>query len=106
MYTGNAGGNGYWLDGKFPRITQDGRDGDEEPGYIMNLTDTATCGFKYFRFEGLRRITVRMRGYAWGYLSVRTAWDGPELAKIREGAEGSGEDASGTGNVKEGDLAT
>jgi len=30
----------------------------------------------------------------------------PELAKIREGAEGSGEDASGTGNVKEGDLAT
>ena len=82
MYTGNAGGNGYWLDGKFPRITQDGRDGDEEPGYIMNLTDTATCGFKYFRFEGLRRITVRMRGYAWGYLSVRTAWDGPELAKI------------------------
>ena len=82
MYTGGAGGNGFWLDGCYPRITQDGRDGDEEPGYIMNLTDTATCGFKYFDFRNVKRILVRTRGYARGYLAVKTAWDGPELARL------------------------
>ena len=27
---------------------QDGRDGDEEVGYIANITDSTTIGFKYF----------------------------------------------------------
>lgn len=34
MYTGEAG---FWMDSRFPKITQDGGDGDEEPGYIANM---------------------------------------------------------------------
>lgn len=82
MYSGGAGKNGFWLDGKFPRITQEGRDGDEEPGFIMNMTDTATCGFKYFDCHDIKQITLRTRGYAGGYFTVHTAWDSPELARI------------------------
>ncbi len=82
LYTGGSGENGFWLDGRFPRITQDGRDGDQEPGYIMNMTDGATCGFKYFDCRGVREITLRVRGYAGGYFGVQTAWDGPELGRV------------------------
>lgn len=82
MYSGGSGKNGFWLDGRFPRITQDGRDGDEEPGYIMNMTDTATCGFKYFDCRNVKQVSICVRGYAGGYFSVKTAWDGPELTQI------------------------
>ena len=82
LYTGGSGANGFWLDGCYPRITQDGRDGDAEPGYIMNLTDTATCGFKYFDCKGVTRVTIRVRGYCYGSFGVRTAWDGEDLAVI------------------------
>ena len=82
VYTGGSGGNGFWMDGWFPKITQDGRDGDEEPGYIANMTDTATCGFKYFDCKGVKRVGIRVRGYAGGYFAVKTAWDGPELGRI------------------------
>ena len=70
------------MDGCFPKITQDGRDGDEEPGYIANMTDSATCGFKYFRCRGVTHVSIRARGYAAGYFAVKTAWDGPELGRI------------------------
>lgn len=37
----------YVGEGNFPRVMQDGRDGDEEVGYIANITDSTTIGFKY-----------------------------------------------------------
>lgn len=67
---------------RFPKIMQDGRDGDEEPGYIGNMQDTATAGFKYFDCKNVAKIAVKTRGYADGCFEVRTAWDGPLLAKI------------------------
>ena len=81
VYSGGAG-KGFWMDGSFPRITQDGRDGDEEQGYIMNMTDSATCGFKYFDCQGVRSVTLEVRGYAGGRFEVKTAWDGPVLASV------------------------
>ena len=66
-----------------PKITQDGRDGDEEPGYIANITDGVTAGFKYFDCEDIRRITITTRGYAGGYFEVKNAWDGKVLAEIQ-----------------------
>ena len=48
----------------------------------MNMTDTATCGFKYFDCHDIKQITLRTRGYAGGYFTVHTAWDSPELARI------------------------
>lgn len=82
LYTGGSGENGFWLDGFYPRIMQDGRDGDEEPGYIANMVDGATCGFKYFRCEGVRRIALRTRGYCGGVFEVKTTWDGPVLGSV------------------------
>ena len=82
IYTGGSGGNGFWMDGCFPKITQDGRDGDEEQGYVANMTESATCGFKYFDCRGVTRVGIRVRGYAGGCFAVKTAWDGPELGRI------------------------
>lgn len=82
MYTGGSGDNGFWLDSRFPRITQDGRDGDEEQGYIMNMTDGATCGFKYFDCKGVTSVAISTRGYCKGAFEVKTAWNGETLGTI------------------------
>jgi hypothetical protein len=72
----------YVGDDRFPRIVQDGRDGDEEIGYIANIKDGATFGFKYFDFRGVSAFSVTTRGYVSGYYEVRTRWDGECLARI------------------------
>lgn len=77
-----TGSHGAWMDGRFPKITQDGKDGDEEVGYIANMQDSATAGFKYFLCEGVHRIKIKARGYARGSFEVKTAWDGPPLGSI------------------------
>ena len=81
IYSGGAG-KGFWMDGCFPRITQDGKDGAEEQGYIMNMTDSATCGFKYFDCRNVHSVTLEVRGYASGAFEVKTSWNGPVLATI------------------------
>ena len=65
-----------------PKITQDGRDGDQELGYIVGITKNTTIGFKYFKFEGVKKITITTRAYITGDFEVRTSWDGPVLGKI------------------------
>ena len=77
-----TGAPGEWMDCRFPKITQDGRDGDENPGYVANLRDGASAGFKYFDCKGVRRVTIRVRGYCKGAFEVRTIWDGPSLGRI------------------------
>lgn len=66
----------------FPKIIQDGRDGDEEPGYISNMQDSATAGFRYFDMKGVSKISITVRGYTGGVFEVRTAWDGRVYAEI------------------------
>jgi hypothetical protein len=73
---------GAWMNNQFPKITQDGRDGDEEIGYIANMKASATAGFKYFDFKGVKRVKIRVRGYCKGDFEIRTAWNGPVLGKI------------------------
>ncbi len=68
---------------EFPRITQDGVDGDEELGYIVNITDSATAGFKYFDCKDLSEIAITVRGYAGGEFEVKTSWDGEPLGSIK-----------------------
>lgn len=81
LFTQNS--SAYVGGDEFPKIMQDGRDGDEEPGYIGNMKDTATAGFKYFDCHGVTEIRIKTRGYGAGIFEVRTAWDGEVLAKIR-----------------------
>ena len=61
---------------------QDGRDGDEEPGYIANFTESATAGFKYFLCEDIREISIWVRGYGNGFFEGKTSWTGEVLAKL------------------------
>lgn len=65
-----------------PKVMQDGRDGDEELGYVGNMTNSATAGFKYFDCKGVKGIRVTCRGYAGGTMELRTAWDGPVLGSV------------------------
>lgn len=71
-----------WMNNQFPKITQDGKDEDEEIGYIANMKSTATAGFKYFDCKGIRRIKIKARGYAVGDFEVKTSWNGPAHGKI------------------------
>lgn len=71
-----------WMNNQFPKITQDGRDGDEEPGFIANMKDSATAGFKYFDCKGIRRVKIKVRGYCTGAFEIKTSWDGAPLGQI------------------------
>lgn len=65
-----------------PRVMQDGRDGDENEGYVGNIQDTATAGFKFFRGSEARQICIWVRGYAKGVFEVRTEISGKVLAEL------------------------
>ncbi len=67
---------------KAPRIVQEGRDGDEEIGYIVSMEDSATAGFKYFDIKGVKEIAVTTRGYMHGNFEIRSEIGGKVLAKI------------------------
>ena len=66
----------------YPRVMQDGRDGDQNPGYIGNIQDTATAGFKFFRGMEATQIHIWTRGYAKGIFEVRTEIGGSVLAVL------------------------
>ncbi len=70
-----------WMDCRFPKITQEGGDGDENQGYIANMRDGAIAGFKYFDFKGVSRITVKCRSGVGKFL-VKTSWDGEVIGEI------------------------
>lgn len=73
---------GAWMDSQFPKITQDGRDGDEEIGFIANMKASATAGFKYFDCKGIKRVKIKVRGYCRGDFEVKTSWNGTALGTI------------------------
>jgi len=76
---------GAWMDKQFPKITQDGKDGDEEIGYIANMKASATAGFKYFDCKGINKVKIKVRGYCKGDFEVRTSWSGEVLGRITVG---------------------
>lgn len=67
---------------KQPKMVQEGRDGDEEPGFIVNIKDSATAGFKYFDCKGITGAAITVRGYANGVFELKTKWDGEVLASF------------------------
>ena len=72
----------YVAGDKYPKVMQDGKDGDEEIGYVGNMTNSSTAGFKYFKFENVKSISIAVRGYTGGHFEIRTSMDGECLAKI------------------------
>ena len=52
-------------------------------GYVANIVDGSTVGFKYFKTDGsTARIKLFVRGYGVGQYEIKTAWDGEVLARI------------------------
>ena len=83
IYTGDQATD---IGPEFPRITQEGRDGDENPGYIANMRDGAVAGFKYFDCKDVTEIRIKVRGNRGipqpGKFQVLTGWDGEVLGEI------------------------
>ncbi|MBQ8623053.1 MAG: family 43 glycosylhydrolase [Oscillospiraceae bacterium] len=75
--------NGMPMRGNAPKITQDGRDGDEETGYIGNVNRGMVAGFKYFKCEGIKEVSITTRAYIHGEFEIKTALDAEPLATIR-----------------------
>lgn len=74
---------GKGFDEASPKIVQDGKDGDEEIGYIANLRDKTVIGFKYFDCRNVSRFSVTTRGYIHGEFVLKTSLDGEPLGRIR-----------------------
>ena len=72
----------YIGDPGYPKVTQDGRDGDKIDGHIADIGDGTTVGFKYFDCQGIRRIGVETRAYAHGRFQIKCGPDGEVLAEI------------------------
>ena len=68
-----------------PKVVQYGRDGDEEQGYISNISDGCCFGFKYFDFRDVSKISLKVRGYSNGTFVIRTEREGAELARLTMG---------------------
>ena len=71
-----------WMDDRFPKITQKTGCDEERIGYIANMRNTATAGFRYFDCRNVNRVGIRTKGYARGRMEIRTAWDGEVLGSI------------------------
>ena len=74
-------GPGDWMDCRFPKLTQDGSDGEECESYIANMRDGAVAGFKYFDCKGINKMSVTCRGGGGSFL-VKTSWDGETVGEI------------------------
>ena len=68
----------------------------------MNITNSATCGFKYFDFKDVHKVTVRVRGYCNGAFQVKTSWDGPVLGEIPVGFNNIWKDYSADISIPDG----
>lgn len=63
-------------------VTQEGKDGDENPGYVANINNGVTIGYKYFDFKGVTGIELTSRGYGSGVFEIRTEIGGEILATV------------------------
>ncbi len=72
----------YVAGDKYPYITQEGRDGDENEGFVANISDGCTLGFKYFDLKDVTKVSLSTRCYFSGKFEVRTEIDGPVLGEI------------------------
>ena len=89
-----------WMDDRFAKITQEPVEKGES--YIANLRPGTTAGFKYFDCKGLKRVSIRMMGYATGRIDLRTEIGGPVLGSIPVGYFNVWGDKEASVNVPDG----
>ena len=64
------------------------------------MRDGATAGYKYFAFNGLRAISVRVRGAGNGQMEVRTRPDAAPIAAFSLRPTGDWQDFAGRINTE------
>ena len=79
----------YVGDPAAPRVSQDGADVANEnvsvahdEGYVKEIKDGVTMGFKYFDCKGVTGIRIKVRGYGSGTFHFATSWDGESLGSV------------------------
>ncbi len=91
-----------WMDDRFPKITQEIRDGGRGIGYIANMRDSATAGFKYFDCRGVKKVTVRTKGYASGTVEIKLKWDGEAVGSVPVGYANVWKETTAEVNIPDG----
>jgi len=81
IYVGDSDKPEY-VNGSFPKIVKEGWDGDQNEGYITNMYDQCTAGFRYFDLSHVSEITLTIRGYAYGSMEIRTSFEGSAVKTI------------------------
>lgn len=71
-----------FTNGSFPKIVKEGWDGDRNEGYVTNLRNNYTCGYKYFDLSKTTGITITIRGYAYGSMEISTEFQGKAVKII------------------------
>jgi len=68
---------GNQVGSKYPRVY-------EEMGrvYVHDICDGTIVGYKYFDFKGITEITLTLRGYAKGNITIMSEEDGPVIGQI------------------------
>lgn len=64
------------------RVTQEVDTKYQDAGFITDITEGTTVGFKYFDCKAVKGLRITASGYANGAFEVRTQLDGPVLGKI------------------------
>jgi carboxylesterase type B len=65
-----------------PRVVQQGGDGDTYDGYIKDIVDNTTIGFKYFDINKATGLCIRTRAYFKGTFEVKTDLEKEPVGKI------------------------
>ena len=71
-----------------PYFTQDGEDREDNPNqHIANMNEGAVAGFKYFVFDKVEEISVKVRGNGSGMFLISTELDGQPAGEIKVSAK-------------------
>lgn len=66
-----------------PCFTQENPDGEQDGGnYVKNITEGTVVGYKYFDFQTVRQITLRIRGTGSGTLFVSHTPEGEAIGRV------------------------
>lgn len=88
---------------KHPYLTQDGKDGEErDTQYIANMRDGAVAGFKYFDMQGVKSISLEVRGNGEGHMLLSAT---PDFAQIAAKIPIGGKDSSAPCTMPDGTRA-
>ncbi|WP_022772470.1 carboxylesterase family protein [Butyrivibrio sp. AE2015] len=71
-----------YVEANAPRVVQEGGDNTPNNGYIKDIVDGTTIGFKYFELKDATGLRIKTRAYFSGTFEVRTSLDSEPICSI------------------------